>query len=178
MPFNWPKEIVVAQLVKQRVMELDVNGVWPHHLPEVAARGEELEAAEETLGHALDSRYRDFLLHANGWQGFMQAVDLFGTGDLVGGGRRDRALRLLRTLEPLKEICGFDGEDLLPIAVSRNDIDLFVSVRPGRDGAGSVLWFAGQVIDTFPNFDEYFLAMVDYCRHEALRLQTPPDARR
>ena len=155
-----------------------MEGVWPHHLPEVAADEAEVGDVERALGHPLDDRYRDFLRHANGWQGFFQAVDLFGTHDFVGGPRCQRALELLGTLEPLKELCGLEARELLPIAVSRHDIDLFAIIRPGHPSAGAVLWFAGGVIDTFANFDDYFLAMIDYCRREAARLETPLQQRR
>jgi hypothetical protein len=34
---------------------------------------------------------------------------------------------------------------------------------------GVVIWFAGYEIERFANFDEYFLAMMDYNRRELRR---------
>ncbi|MFL2443764.1 SMI1/KNR4 family protein, partial [Bacillus thuringiensis serovar israelensis] len=36
---------------------------------------------------------------------------------------------------------------------------------------GEIIWFAGEEIDRFENFDEYFLAMIDYNREEILALK-------
>jgi hypothetical protein len=50
MIHDWKKEIGVACLVKQHVAELDKQGLWPVHLPEVAASQCQVEVAEDTLG--------------------------------------------------------------------------------------------------------------------------------
>jgi hypothetical protein len=166
---DWKKEIAVAHLVKQRVAEVDRNHLWEYHLPELAATEEAISAAERTLGFRLDDEHRAFLGHANGWKAFMHYSDAFGVGDLLSGPRYQRAMDLLESLEPLKPICEFESTELLPIAVNTKDIDLFTIAKPSSHSPGTVLWFAGQVIDKFPSFSEWFLAMVDYNRREFQR---------
>lgn len=161
---DWKRELVIAHLVKQKVSEVDVDGIWENTLPEVAASEEELHALEARLGYFLDSEHRAFLSHANGWRAFKHRIDIFGTSDFIDGPRAARAMELVESLEPLKELCGFDKADLLPIAVSSDDIDIMLITRPHTEKPGQVIWFAGGVIDTFPGFDEWFLAMVDYNR--------------
>lgn len=162
--------MVIAHLVKQKIAEVDVDGLWENTLPEVAATENQLQALEERMGYGLDPQHRAFLKHANGWRAFEQHVDVFGIDDFVGGPRAERAAALIESLEPLKELCGFGKADLLPIAVSSDDIDVTVMTRPHTTTPGKVLWLAGGVIDTFTGFDEWFLAMVDYNRQEYQRL--------
>ena len=70
----------------------------------------------------------------------------------------------------LKE-SGVVRQELLPIAVTEFDKDLFVLCLPNSSRPGEIIWFAGEEIDRFKNFDEYFLAMVDYNREEILALK-------
>lgn len=167
---DWKRELVIAHLVKQKVAEVDVDHLWESTLPEVAASPDQLRVLEARLGYALDPQYREFLLHANGWRAFEQRVDIFGAEDFLGGPRAVRAIALIESLEPLEPLCGFGKHDLMPIAVSSDDIDVTVMTRPHTKEPGKVLWFAGGLIDTFAGFDEWFLAMVDYNRQEYQRL--------
>ena len=56
--------------------------------------------------------------------------------------------------------------DLLPISATRLDKDLFVITRPPSPNPGSVIWFAGEEVERFVTFDEFFLAMVEYSRRD------------
>ena len=167
---DWKREIVIAHLVKQKVADADTAGLWAFHLPEVAATKEALDAAERTLGFRLDAEHRTFLGCADGWKAFMHSIDILGTAELSTGPRHQRAMELLESLEELEPICGFRREELLPIAVSANSIDLFTISTGNSHSPGEVIWFAGQVIDKFPSFSEWFFAMVDYNRREFQRL--------
>jgi hypothetical protein len=73
---DWKSTIVSGVLIQQRIEQLDTGGLWKRYLPEVAASEEAIRAAEQSLEAPLDRRFREFLLHANGWRGFYQAVDL------------------------------------------------------------------------------------------------------
>ena len=77
---------------------------------------------------------------------------------------------LVDSLEEIEPLCGFGKPDLLPFAVSSDDIDVMLMTRPHTTTAGKVFWFAGGLVDTFQGFDEWFLAMVDYNREEYQRL--------
>lgn len=164
---NWPQEIAKLAFVKQALAEVDKNGVWPHHLPAVAAPQARLAEVEAYLGYRLDTKYVDFLRHADGWQGFYQSVDLFGSGDLMGGEKMHLACSLAEAIvDSVWVQAGISREDVLSIAATAVDRDIFLLGKPNTPVSGTVLWFAGEEIDRFENFDEFFLAMVDYNREE------------
>ncbi len=168
---SWKDHIAIMHLVKQELIKRDRDQLWPHHLPEVGATEEQLQAAEKALGFPLDPQYREFLMHADGWRGFLQTVDLFGTGQLTRSGVMDDAMELLDSIEPdVLKGSGFAKEDLLPIASTASDKDLFVIALQGSPSPGTVIWFAGEEIDRFESFEEYFLAMNDYNREEVMDL--------
>lgn len=167
---DWKRELVIAHLVKQKIAEVDVDRLWDNPLPGVAASPAQIQSLENRIGSVIDPQHKEFLLHANGWPSFMQHIDVLGIEDLNGGRRATRAMELIESLEPLEEICGFGKHDLLPIAVSSDDIDLMLIARPHTVTPGKVLWFAGGLIDSYPGFDEWFLAMVDYNRQLYQRL--------
>lgn len=167
---DWKQELVVAHLVKQEIAKVDLDGLWEITLPEVRASEEEIQFLESRLGYPLDAQYRAFLLHANGWREFSGGIGVFGVADLLGGRRAARAIELTETLEPLRDLCGFDRTDVLPIAMSSDDIDIMLMTRPHAAEPGKVFWFADGLIDTFPGFDEWFLSMVDYLRQDYRRL--------
>jgi hypothetical protein len=167
---DWKREIVIAHYVRQKMAEADKEHLWDHHFPEVSATESAVSEAERVLGFSLDPSYREFLKHADGWRAFYQAVDLFGTSDLIGGARHERAKALLDSLEDTRPECGFSRAELMPIAVSESDIDVFAISKPDSSRPGTVLWFAGGLIEKFPGFDEWFLSMVDYNRLDYRRL--------
>jgi hypothetical protein len=167
---DWKREILIAHMVRQKNAEADQASLWEYPFPEVAASTEQIDSTEKMLGFSLDLELRQFLLHANGWHSFFQTIDLFSAEDLVQGARFDRANALLQSLESLQELCGFRREELTPIAVAMEDIDVFVISTPNSTNPGKVFWLAGQVIDEFTGFDEWFLAMVDYSRHQYRQL--------
>ncbi|QWH38022.1 SMI1/KNR4 family protein [Bacillus mycoides] len=169
---NWKDKIATLVLVKQELMKQDVEQIWPHHFPEIGASEEYVYALEQELGYKLDLIYRDFLQHANGWKGFYQTVDLFSIEQLKKSAIMDHAQMLLTVIDDdvLKEN-GVLRQELLPIAVSELDKDLFVLCLPNSRRPGEIIWFAGEKIDRFENFEEYFLAIVDYNREEILALK-------
>jgi hypothetical protein len=123
---------------------VDEARLWPHHLPAVRAADEQVASVERHVGFALDARYVAFLRHANGWRGFYQAVDLFGTSELMGNDLMTYAQRLLEAMEP-ETLTESDvrRDELLPVATTREDRDLFVLIEPTGRLAGQVIWFAG-----------------------------------
>ncbi len=125
------------------------------------------------LGHPIDTLYRDFLRHADGWRSFYQAVDLFGTGQLLGAPPMDCALIQIGAVEDADFVAavGMPKADVLPIAASGVQADMFLLGRPCARWPGSVTWYTGQMIERFPDFDEFFLAMLDYNRQEIQYLE-------
>ena len=54
----------------------------------------------------------------------------------------------------------------MPFAVSADDTDVFLISREDSHAPGRVLWFAGGLVESFPDFGEWFLAMIDYNRRQ------------
>lgn len=164
---SWRERIVELVLVKQELSEVDVQRLWEYKLPGLAATASELAKVEAVIGEKLDPQYRAFLSYAGGWPAFFQTVDLFGPADLVGGSRMASAKRGLANIEPtVLEASGFARGEVLPIAASAVDLDLFVMGRRGTPLQGTVVWLAGYEVDRFPTFTEFFDTMVDYNRAE------------
>jgi hypothetical protein len=160
---DWKKEVGIAFLVRQQLSE--VFPVWPLRYPNLAATDRELAQTEQQLG-PLDPEYAGFLRAANGWEAFLHRIGLFGTADLLGSPRMDRARELLSTLLPLEEHTDVTGDEVLPVAVSVDSIDVVLLGPSGRGARAKVYWWAGTLVDVFPSFSEYFLTMVDLTREE------------
>jgi hypothetical protein len=175
----WKDQIAVMYLVREELRRVDKNGLWEYHYPELRASEEQLVAAEAYLGHSIDKQYRDFLMCANGWKCFSQSVSLFGTGDLMGSSLMDCAMETLEIMDdafPFERDTGFSREEFLPIAATFEDKDIHVITRPTSRQPGVVIWFAGEEIERYPNFEEYFLAMADYNRSDIdyFKKEEPP----
>ncbi|MDM5186394.1 SMI1/KNR4 family protein [Bacillus sp. DX4.1] len=165
---NWNDHIAIMvavkqELMNQELMNQDVEHIWPHHFPDVGADEADICLVEKKIGYKLDQKYRDFLKYANGWKGFYQTVDLLGTEQFKTTTRMHYTKKLLNAIEEdvLKE-SGVFRNQLLPIAVTEFDRDLFTLCLSNSSTPGAVIWFAGEEIDRFENFEEYFLAMIDY----------------
>lgn len=175
---DWKQEIAIAWLVKQAMSELDKEGIFPYHMPEVAAYEEEISRVERQLCYPLDDGFKGFLRCANGWRAFWHSADLFGTNDLLAGDRKNIGDFLLSMLpDAVISTAGFSRTDLLPICATNLDKDLFVIARPSSVLPGTVIWFAGEEIERFATFDDYFLAMVEYGRQDVNWLKQRATAR-
>jgi hypothetical protein len=172
---DWKREIAIAHLVKQKVAEADIAGIWKHPFPEVAATEWSVSKAESELGFELNEEIRDFLLHADGWNSFFHSVDVFGVKDFLAGFRYDRAMELLKSLEDVQDVCGLEISELLPFAVSAEDIDVFVMSKPNTASPGKVFWLAGGLVEEFSDFNEWFLTMVDHNREQYQELMKKND---
>lgn len=80
---DWKSQIAVMIIVKQEILKNDKDELWDHHLPELAAKEEEISSVEKHLGYKLDRSYTDFLKYSNGWKCFLQTINLFGTKELL-----------------------------------------------------------------------------------------------
>lgn len=119
---DWKQEIAIAWLVKQAMMDLDKENVFPYHMPELAASDEDIFKTERLLGHDLDARYKEFLRRANGWQAFWHAAELFGTKDLIGGQRKEtEEFSLGMVPDGVLSKGGVKRCDLLPISATQLD---------------------------------------------------------
>lgn len=163
------RNIAALLNVRNKLMEADKQGMWEYHFPEAAATQEEVKELQEKLKLTLSEEYKTFLLCANGWKCFFQMVDLFGTNELISD--KMEAARELLAIEmeydpELQEL----KNDLLPIAMSEDDRDLFVMVLADGEGFGEVRWLAGGEIERFRSFTEFFETMIKYNKGEAERM--------
>lgn len=170
----WKDRIAVMFLVQEEMQRLDRVGIRQYYYPELAATKEQINNVEKYLGYCIDKDYKDFLMCANGWKYFTQSVNLFGTDDLMGSDLMNYALEMLEVMDNAYslEYTGFSKEELLPIAATYEDKDLHVITSTASHHPGVVIWFAGQEIERYPNFEEYFLAMADYNRLEIGQFQS------
>lgn len=169
---DWRAQIAELVLIKQAISDADNLGLWEFHLPRVAASEAALSNVQRAIGWRLDEEYLSFLACADGWPSFFQSVDLFGVVDLGGGPRMDVARGLVSNLEhSVVENAGLSSAQLVPIAATTVDLDVFVS--PVVDGVQqpTVVWIAGYEIDRFESFGEFFHAMAEYNRGELAALQ-------
>ena len=167
---DWRLDIVTAVTVDQALMRVDVDGLWEYSLPELRASEQEIADAEKRLGFRLPEQYRSFLQYANGWQYFYQDVNIFGTGELLAGELHDQAEELLEVAKEVLPPLDYDLDCFFPIAASMTQIDLFVIGKVGSPWEGQVIWIAGDIIDEYESFLEYFRSMVAYNKLEAEEL--------
>jgi hypothetical protein len=147
--------------VNEERARLDREGRWSYFLPELAADDATLSRIEAQLGEAVDPHYRQFLQMCGGWRGFYQRVDLFGPMDLIDGPLFSRGQQLLAELDDVAlDSLAVSRSELMPIACSINDVDLFAVIRAGRPTSGTVHWLAGAPIDSYTSFDEFFVSMI------------------
>lgn len=172
---DWAKEIADMAFVKSEIAKADQQKIWPYSLPRVATQPQRIADVEGQLGFLLDKDYKEFLLHADGWPAFYQSVDLFGTPELLGKERMQLAQHMLRQIESqVLATSGVALADLLPIAVTQLDLDLFVMTTPNSNRPGEIIWFAGSEVQRFASFAEFFLAMEDYNRRELAAIGDSP----
>lgn len=157
----WKKLIVILVHIRSQLMEADKEKLWEYHLPGLATSKDEIWEVQEKMHICLSEDYKMFLLCANGWPCFYQMVDLFGTNELISD-KMSRALKMLSyECENNKELLEMRSF-LLPVAVSRIDMDLFVMVLKKGKQFGEIIWLAGGVIDKFESFTDFFKAMIEY----------------
>mgnify|MGYP001046789906 CR=1 FL=1 len=158
---EWKKLIVILVHIRSQLMEADKEKLWEYHLPGLATTKDKIEKVQKKINLCLSEEYKEFLLCANGWPCFYQMVDLFGTNELMSD-------KMLRALKMLSYECENNNElleinkYLLPVAVSRTDMDLFVMVLKTGRRFGEIIWLAGGEIDRFESFKDFFKAMIEY----------------
>lgn len=159
--FDWKAEISRVVYWKQIAAEHDKQSALPWHLPRVGASPENIRLAEIAIGKSFSPQYKKFLEHADGWQSFYLLVDLFGTKEIINGSSTSALDRteLLLFLESI----GVNKDEVIPIGASEYDLDVFLLVSStSKVLPEGVLWVAGEEIDRYQSFSEFFSAMVNY----------------
>lgn len=143
--------------------EKDIKGIWEYYLPNKSATEKDINLIEEQLKIEIDKEIKEFWLHSNGWDCFYQMVDLFGTEDMLSE-KMNHAKKLLSINLLYQD--EFTMDQLLPIAVSREDMDIFASVISKNTEYGKVIWYAGGEIERFASFKIFLVEMTKYCEQD------------
>jgi len=164
MSIDWELEISKLVVVKQAIAEADEKKLWPHHFPRVGATEQDVSKLKILVDKEIPQQFLAFLKYANGWPGFYQTVDLLGTDDFFNQEINSYSTEILEQTVVAEDV----KHNLLPIAVTKYDIDLFcLSLKTGE-----VYWYAGTEVEIFSDFNEYYLSMVDYNRRELSLLKS------
>lgn len=157
----WPDLIAEFGLLRQQVAEVDED--QPFTVPHLAATEEQLQAAEQRLGHALDQQHREFLSFANGWPQFYLSNSLLGTEDLGQGERWDNANANLDAFYG-----SLEGDnpfippraEIYPISNDYDSASVFVVWVKGEvtDGGHPVVWLPWQDSEPYDSFFDFFRA--------------------
>mgnify|MGYP002659870738 CR=1 FL=1 len=157
--FEFEKKINELKEIKAEMRKKDIKNIWEYYEPNPPASESEI-ARVRNKGLMLDEEIIEFWKNNNGWNCFYQMVDLFGTTDMFSE-RMNYANTILKIeIENQNE---FNGGQLLPIAISRDDMDIFTYVKDGNC-RGKVIWYAGGEIERFDSFIDFFSCMIEYCR--------------
>lgn len=162
---GWPELIGSMAVLKMKLEQVQPDA-YPFRPPRVAATEERLLEAEHRLGHRLDPLYRAFLQHADGWPSFFLDVALLGTEELARGPlwkRGQEGLDVFYAESPVPP--GIPPRtEVEPIAVAAHSIDVFAigTGGPVAEGRHPVLWLAGDEIDRWTGFEDYFRSMYSY----------------
>lgn len=154
---SWPENLLAAIELQSRIEETDPEQLIEGTVPNIGASEAEIAAFESMRGERLPVSYREFLLHANGWEASCFMIDLFGLQELHGGGRWQRAQDLFSSYEAeeVLEDSGLEATDLLPVAAGQG-ADLIVLVRQGRPRSGTAIWFDGGEFGRYEDFSDFF----------------------
>ena len=161
----WKNEIAKLAYIKQALADVDERRLYPHCLPKVRATSQQIVQCEGVLGFRFEPDHAELLLCANGWDGFLQTTNLFGTDDFLGSEQYQAAQGVLDMLdEGVFVRAGVPRRDFFPVGASLLDGDVFAMVKSNVRSPSRVFWFAGYEIDRYPSFSEFFLAIMDYNR--------------
>ncbi len=165
--FDWRPHILSLIEVKQAIDDHDRLRRWQYTFPSVAASETQIQSVEQALGLRIEPGYRGFLRYANGWRSFFQGVHLFGVEQLIEGSLRDSANELISGYDDaFFRHLGAPREAIVPIAVSPEDKDLFVMVKQGSLLSTPVIWLAGEMVERFESFEQFFQSMLEYSKHD------------
>jgi hypothetical protein len=160
-PIDWQAHVDALTEVRALLEQWDADKLFSYLPAPAGATEDELLAVEAHLGEPLDPQYRAFLAIANGWPGFIQSNDLFGTEDLLGGPRMQLAREFVGYLE--REPVPGDtvhAADFVPIGASQFEDDVFLLARHHTAQPGKVSWYAGDHFETHDTFEAFFLSLV------------------
>lgn len=161
--------VLLAAEVNQSVAAADVNSIWQYGQPNEGASDDELQQIQRSYN--VGPEYVELLSVANGWPGFYHDVDLLSVHDLEGGELLDRAWMLAESADSGSAgMLALSRSTHIPIAVSTNDIDVFLLNLQRRD----IRWIAGQEVESFVSVESFLREMTEYNRQTLEDLRADP----
>jgi hypothetical protein len=147
--------------IKKTLKIADKEELLEHHLPEKPADLQMITEVQNFLNVKFSDEYIDFLTKANGWKGFLQSIDLFGTYDFKSN-KMQQARELLEIdieyIDFFKDIKDY----LLPIGKNTMDCDLFIMILAPNEDYGKIIWTAEGEVERFDSFNHFFEEMIKY----------------
>ncbi|MEU6346895.1 hypothetical protein ABZ883_38805 [Streptomyces sp. NPDC046977] len=100
-------------------------------------------------------------------------MDLLSASELLGGERFDRAWMLVEAADAGSGgSLGVSRDLYVPCGVAAVDIDVFLIGVTGE--SSSVRWIAGQEVERFDSFGEFFEEMISYNEETLEELRLDP----
>lgn len=137
---------------------------FPHTAPGRGADPASIAAAAERLGRPLDAQHETLLRLVDGWQSAFQSGTLLGTHDLGQGALWTDANASLDVFYAEGDATGWPPRgELVPVHASPHDSDVMALWLGGpvTDGGHPVVSFSGEVVDTWPHLQQWWLRMLD-----------------
>jgi len=160
---DWRLYIIRMIEVKQELFDADKERLWEYHWPRVAASEATLAHVENHLGFELDPEYREFLATGDGWPWFFHSACLFGSSELLGSPALLAANAMLDVAAPyIESQCGVQRSAVFPIASASMDKDIFFMQIQNGVLCPPIVWWAGEEIDRYVSFAEFFASMIEY----------------
>lgn len=161
---NYKDAIGYLYLVRERIREVDVNGVYEYYCPKIRTTNEMIKQWESVNSLILPDTYKAFLLTANGWKSVSQDKDLLSLEELT----LSKESKYIETRDIFADIINDAGDKslLLPIAASDYSYDIYLMVLDiESEFYGQVIWVAGEEIERYSSFEEFFLSLIDYNKY-------------
>jgi hypothetical protein len=153
--FDWTAEIGRLILIKQEMATHDSDGVFPFHLPQLAAAPSAIDDAESHLRMRFPEDFRNFLAVANGWIAILVCADVFGTAALVS--KRDAILSRPDVCSYLED-SGMPVGHVLPIGASDLQRTVFLLLL----ASGEIVWLDCEEVERFSSFQGFFQGIVQH----------------
>jgi hypothetical protein len=151
---------LTGEMLRRRlVLEQVSPRLYPTQPFGVRGSEDDIRAAQTRLGHPLDTQHAAVLREVNGWRDAFAHADLLSTHDLGAGPTWERATTMLRGFYEDGPAIDFPPrESIYPFHVGETDLFVIDTSGPLSDDGRPVFWLAGELLDSWPNVYEFWLA--------------------
>lgn len=151
--------------IRERIRAVDLAGLYEYCYPKIAASENAITEWEDSQMVSLPKQYKNFLLAADGWKNVSQDKSLFGLNDLSLASDSKYVKRLDYCVDNLDSTG--DIKYLLPIGAAEYANDLYLLVLDKSSSFyGNVIWAAGEEIERYNDFDDFFLSLIAYSKYD------------